>query len=173
MKYNSLYITVLSIMTISFNAQSMQEISAVAQKEKELLENIMQHPQQGPTRDYSRRPEHYFQGLSDAVKIIADHNQDTTIYTNLLNDEAVHFINYVAHNEEWPTIENKLAQIKTELPDETSAYLEMTLERNQLKTEPQSCISIAVKSQPQQCTFTQTIASLWNSVSSFFTSMLS
>ena len=160
-------------MTISFNAQSMQESSTIEQKEKELLENILQHPQQGPKRDYSRRPEHYFQGLSDAVKIMEEKDQDSTLYINLLNDEAIHFINYVAHNEEWPTIENKLAQIKTELPDQTSAYLEMTLERNQLKTEPQSCISVAVKSQPQQCTFTQTIASLWNSVSSFFTSMLS
>lgn len=172
MKYNSLYIAAFA-MTISFNTCNTQEFSATEQKEQELLNNILQHPQQGQTRDYSRRPEHYFQGLSDAIKIIADHNQDSTVYTNLMNDEAVHFINYVAHNEKWPTTEQKLAYIKTELPDQTSTYLEMTLEYNQQQTAPTPSTSIALASQPQQHTFTQTIASLWNRVSSFFTSILS
>jgi hypothetical protein len=173
MKYNSLYITVLSIMMIFCNAWSMQESSTTEQKEKELLESIIQHPSCDPTRDYAKRPENYFKGLSDAVKIMTEKDQDSTVYSNLLNNEAIHFINYVAANDKWPTIENKLAQIKMELPDQTSLYLEMTLEHNQSKTAPQPSTSVALESQHALHTFTQTMASLWNGVSSFFTSILS
>ncbi len=172
MKYNSLYILMLSATIIFFNVCNAQEVSTKQSQEiqeKELLENILKHPSQDPKRDYSRCPVNYFEGLFDAVRIMKELNQDATPYIDLLNTEAISYINHVASDDEhWQTVENKLAEIKKHLPDETSFYLELALEHNQ----PKAIIPQKEESQPQSNIFAQAITYIWDGITNTFKSLL-
>ena len=160
MKYNSWHVAAFSAFIIVFNACGMesstlpQQISrqlivahSTEQKEKELLEDIIKyHPHQNPNIDFSIYTPLYFQELAGAIKITENKKQDPAIYNNRLKEDAITYINYVATNQQWPTVEDKLTQIKACLLDKTLFYLETTLRHNQ----PTMVISVIPKEEPGQ-----------------------
>jgi hypothetical protein len=178
MKYNSLYIAIFSTM-IFFNACNVQAVieQSTENKETEILSNILKHPHESPIKNFSMYPENYFKGLSDAVVFMQELKQDATPYITLLNNEAITYVNYVANNEKLPTIEEKLAAIKKELPSNTLSYLEITLAHNQPSTKPllsstssqeQAKVSTPAEPQIQTSIFTQAFNAIWDGITNTF-----